>query len=119
MDLVIFEQNKPFVLETLGNGEFDYIEAVSEVFETDFFCFILFVPDNLKYEGSVKLLFDEHNHPIGLEQYKKMTEAQKSRCQWKRCYKMVTLLHTNRELEFFLFVALKVISGKDNECPVV
>jgi len=32
----------------------------------------LFVPDNPKYERSVKLLFDEHNHPIGLEQYKKM-----------------------------------------------
>jgi len=32
---------------------------------------------------------------------------------------MVTLLHTNRELGFFLFVALKVISGKDNECPVL
>jgi hypothetical protein len=40
MDLVIFEQNKPFVLEALGNGEFDYIEAASEVFETDFFRFI-------------------------------------------------------------------------------
>jgi len=40
MDLVIFEQNKPFVLEALGNGDFDYIEAASEVFETDFFRFI-------------------------------------------------------------------------------
>ena len=40
MDLVIFEQNKPLVLEALGNGEFDYIEAASEVFETDFFRFI-------------------------------------------------------------------------------
>src|SRR4030067_190717 len=40
MDLVIFEQNKPFVLEALGDGDFDYIEAASEVFETDFFRFI-------------------------------------------------------------------------------
>ena len=40
MELVIFEQNKPFVLEALGNGEFDYMEAASEVFEADFFCFI-------------------------------------------------------------------------------
>jgi hypothetical protein len=30
MELVIFEQNKPFVLEALGNGEFDYMEAASE-----------------------------------------------------------------------------------------
>ena len=40
MDLVIFEKNKPLVLEALGKGEFDYIEAGSEIFETDFFRFI-------------------------------------------------------------------------------
>jgi hypothetical protein len=71
----------------------------------------LFVPDNPHYEGSVKMRFDESNHPVTLEQYTSMTEAQKSRCQWKRCYKMVTLLHTNGKREFFVFVAVKVISG--------
>lgn len=40
MDLVIFEENKPFVLEALGNGDFDYVESASEVFETDFFRYI-------------------------------------------------------------------------------
>jgi hypothetical protein len=259
MDLVIFEDNKPLVLEALRNGEFDYIEAASEVFEADFFRFIkartfldelaetypmprkkeevpfwfyvasnlsmrlhgvhafdafpmvvrcggmlqafgpkagrkvvhpetrettvlcegfnqknhyeretpcdpdylrkvakdtdaqalmewfnrdvvrvfrrhrafdpegifigdgsyLFVPDNPNYEGSVKMRFDEHNHPVSLEQYNQMTEAQKGRCRWRRCYKMVTLLHTNRLREFFLFVAVKVVSGKDHECPVL
>jgi hypothetical protein len=259
MDLVIFEENKPFVLEALGNGEFDYMEAASEVFEADFFRFIkarayldelaqtypmprekeevpfwfyvasnlsmrlhgvhafdafpmvvrcggmlqafgpkagrkvvhpetrettvfcegfnkknhfdretpcdpdylrkvakdtdsgallewfnrdvvgvfrrrrvfdkeglfigdasyLFVPDNPNYEGSVKMLFDEDNHPVDLKQYKKMTEVQKVRCQWKRCYKMVTLLHTNPKREFFVFVAVKVISGNDHESPVL
>ena len=259
MELVIFEENKPLVLEALRNGEFDYIEAASEVFEADFFRFIkarafldelagtyptprkkeevpfwfyvasnlsmrlhgvhafhafplvvrsggmlqafgpkagrkvvhpetgemtivcegfnqknhydretpcdqdflrkvakdthaqalmkwfgedvvrafqgrhvfdregvfigdasyLFVPDNPRYEGSVKLLFDEHDHPVSQEQYHKMTDEQKSRCQWRRCYKMVTLLHTNRTLDFFLFVAVKVVSGKDHECPVL
>lgn len=79
----------------------------------------LFVPDNPNYEGAARLLFDEHNHPISLEQYKKMTDEQKVRCQWRRCYKMVTLLHTNRSLDFFLFVAVKVLSGKENECPVL
>lgn len=79
----------------------------------------LFVPDNPKYEGSVKMRFDEHNHPVTPEQYNKMTEAQKSRCQWKRCYKMVTLLHTNRKREFFVFVAVKVMSGKPHENPVL
>ena len=259
MDLVIFEENKPFVLEALGDGEFDYIEAASEVFEADFFRFIkarallgqlaesytmprkkeevpfwfyvasnlsmrlhgvhafdafpmvvrsggmlqafgpkagrkvvhpetgettvacegfnqknhydrqtpcdpdylrkvakdtdaealvgwfnrdvvrvfrkhrvfdkaglfigdasyLFVPDNPSYEGSVRMLFDEDNHPVDLEQYKKMTEEKKVRCQWKRCYKMVTLLHTNRRRDFYVFVAVKVISGKAHECPVL
>ena len=32
---------------------------------------------------------------------------------------MVMLLHTNRMRDFFLFVAVKVISGKDHECPVL
>jgi hypothetical protein len=259
MELVIFEQNKPFILEALGNGEFDYMEAASEVFEADFFRFIkarayldqlaetyptprkkqevpfwfyvasnlsmrlhgvhafdafpmvvrsggmlqafgpkagrkvvhpdtgemtvvcegfnqknhydretpcdpdylrklakdtdsaallqwfnrdvvgafrshrafdkeglfigdasyLFVPDNPNYEGSLKMHFDENNHPVSLEHYNQMSEAQKSRCQWKRCYKMVTLLHTNRNREFFVFVAVKVVSGNDHECPVL
>jgi len=259
MELVIFEQNKPFVLEALGNGEFDYMEAASEVFEADFFCFIkarslldelaasyptprkkeevpfwfyvasnlsmrlhgvhafdafpmvvrcggilqafgpragrkgvhpetgdttilcegfnqknhydretpcdldflrkvakdtdaqalmrwfagdgvrvfqrrrafdregvfigdasyLFVPDKPHDEGSVKLLFDEHDHPLSEEQYRKMRDDQKSHCQWRRCYKMVTLLHTNPTLEFFLFVAVKVVPGNDHECPVL
>ena len=29
MDLVIFEENKPFVLQALGNGEFDYMESAA------------------------------------------------------------------------------------------
>jgi hypothetical protein len=259
MDLVIFEQNKPFVLEALGDGDFDYIEAASEVFETDFFRFIkgkkildqlsqsypnprkkddvpvwlyvasnlsmrlhgvhffnrfpllvrsggmlnafgplagrkvshpdngdvtivcegfnkknhydrqtpcdqdflrkvakdtdaealgrwfcndvlgvfrnqrvfdkegifigdasyLFVPDNANYEGSVKLLFDEHNHPVGLEQYEELSDEAKIRCRWRRCYKMVTLLHTNRALEFFIFVAVRVVPGNEHECPIL
>ena len=259
MDLVIFEENKPFILHSFRDGEFDYMEAASEVFEADFFRFIkartlldelaetypkprkkedvpfwfyvasnlsmrlhgvhafdafplvvrsggmlqafgpqagrktihpetgdatifcegfnqknhydrqtpcdqdylrkvakdtdahalmrwfgedgvrvfqrrqafdregifigdasyLFVPDNPRYEGSVRLLFDEHNHPLSKEQYRKMTDEQKSHCQWRRCYKMVTLLHTNRTLDFFLFVAVRVVSGNDHECPVL
>lgn len=259
MDFVIFEENKSFILESFRNGNFDYIDAASEVFETDFFQFIeaksilqklaqtyptprrkedvplwfyvasnlsmrlhgvhsfnafpmvvrcggmlntfgpkagrkvihpdtgdvtitcegfnkknhydretpcdqdylrkmakdtdaqaltrwfcddvvrvfrsrrafhkegifigdasyLFVPDNPNYEGSVKLLFDENDHPITQKEHEKMTDEQKVRCQWRRCYKMVTLLHTNPTLDFFLFVAVKVVSGKDHECPVL
>jgi len=259
MDLVIFEENKPLVLQALGNGDFDYIESASEVYETDFFRFIkartildkladtyptprkkedvplwfyissnlsmrlhgvhsfnafpmvvrsggmlnafgpkagrkvihpdngdvtiacegfnnknyydretpcdqdflrkvskdtdadtlmrwfcadvvqifrrsrafdkegifigdasyLFVPDNPNYERSVKLLFDEHNHPISSKQYKKMPEEQKAHLKWRRCYKMVTLLHTNRAQDFYYFVAVKVVPGNDHECPIL
>ena len=40
MDLVIYEENRPLVLQALENGDFDYIEAAGEVFETDFFRYI-------------------------------------------------------------------------------
>ena len=76
----------------------------------------LFVPDNEHYEGSVKLLFDEHHHPVDGHT---LTPAQRARCQWKRCYKLVSLVHTNRSGDFFLYVALTVISGKAHECPVL
>jgi len=259
MDLVIFEENKPLILQALANGEFDYIESASEVFETEFFRFIkarailnklaetypsprkkeevplwfyvasnlsmrlhgahsfnafplvvrsggllnvlgpkgaqkvthpdtgdvtiacegfnqknhydreapcdqdflrklsrdteadalmrwfstdvaevfksqrafdkegifigdasyLFVPDNPNYEGSVKLLFDENDHPVSEEAYKKMTDDKKTRCQWRRCYKMVSLLHTNRTMDFFFFLALRVLPGNAHESPVL
>ena len=79
----------------------------------------LFVPDNLRYEDSVKLLFGEDGHPISQEQYRKLSDEQKSHCQWRRCYKMVTLLHTNAALDFFLFVAVRVLPGNDHESPVL
>jgi hypothetical protein len=259
MALVIYEQNKPFVLQALGNGDFDYIEAASEVFETDFFRFIkaksildklaqtyptprkkeevplwfyiasnlsmrlhgvhsfnafpmvvrsggmlnalgpkgarkvthpdsgditiacegfnqknhydrqtpcdqdflrklskdteanallrwfstdvplefrrrrafdkegifmgdgsyLFVPDSPNYEGSVKLLFDENDRPVSQEEYKRMSDERKLRCQLKRCYKMVSLLHTNRTMDFFLIVGLSILPGNAHECPVL
>jgi len=259
VDLVVFEENKPLVLEALENGEFDYIEAASEVFETEFFKYIgakeilaaaaetyptprkkqevplwlyiaseltmrlhgvnsynaypsvirtggmlnafspkigrktvhpdtkeitvacegfnrknhydrqtpcdsdflrklakntmeerlmwwfnvdisrifkthhafdkegifigdgsyLFVPDNTNYEGSECLLFDQHNHPVSQEDLRKMSTDEKVRCQWRRCYKMVTLLHTNAKLEYFLLVSVKIVSGKDHECPLL
>jgi hypothetical protein len=79
----------------------------------------LFVPDNPHYEGSVRLRFDEHNHPLSQKQYEEMTEAQKEHCQWRRCYKMVSLLHLSRNLDYFVVIAVAMISGKDHECPVL
>jgi hypothetical protein len=76
----------------------------------------LFVPDNEHYEGSVKMLFDEHNHPVD---GKKLTAERRARCQWKRCYKLVSLIHTHRGGDFFLYAAVAVVSGKTHECPVL
>ena len=76
----------------------------------------LAVPDNDRYEGSVRMLFDEHNHPVDS---KKLTAKERAHCQWKRCYKLVSLIHTNRAGEFFLYAGLEVTSGKDHECPIL
>jgi hypothetical protein len=76
----------------------------------------LFVPDNDKYEGSSRLLFDEHNHPVDS---KNLTPQQRARCRWRRCYKLVSLIHTNRHGEFFLYAGIEVAAGKDHECPIL
>jgi len=76
----------------------------------------LFVPDNSNYEGSSRLLFDEHNHPVDS---KDLTPQQRARCRWRRCYKLVSLIHTNRDGEFFLYAALEVTAGKDHESPIL
>ena len=79
----------------------------------------IFVPDNDNYEGSVKMLFDEHNHPVGKKQEQKMSAAQLKKCQWRRCYKMISLLHTDQKGDFFLYAGLRVVPGNVHECPVL
>lgn len=76
----------------------------------------LFVPDNPNYENSVRMLFDEHNHPVDS---KKITAEQRERCQWRRCYKMVSLVHTNRSGDYFLYAGLAVVTGHKHEGPVL
>lgn len=79
----------------------------------------IFVPDNENYEGSVKMLFDEHNHPVGKEQEKKMSAAQLKKCRWRRCYKMISLLHTDENGDFFLYAGMRIVPGNLHECPVL
>jgi len=76
----------------------------------------IFVPDNPNYQGSVVMLFDEHNHPVEKE---KLSVAQLKRCRYRRCYKWVELIHTNATGEFFFFVAMHLGSGKSHECPIL
>ena len=75
----------------------------------------VFVPDNKRYEDSVKLLFDEHNHPVD----SKKVDLRDKRYQWRRCYKVVSLIHVNRSLDLFLTVAARVVPGNKHECPIL
>jgi hypothetical protein len=79
----------------------------------------LFVPNNKNYEGSKRLLFDEHNHPVSKEEEKKMTPAQRQRCQWRRCYRAVFLLHCDRSGERFVIAGLRVLRADQAEGPAL
>lgn len=75
----------------------------------------LFVPDNERYEQSDRLWFDEHNHPVNPDQ----VDLRDQRYQQHRCYKLVSLIHVNRQQDFFLVVAARVVSGRRHECPIL
>jgi hypothetical protein len=75
----------------------------------------LFVPNNEAYEGSVVLLFDDHNHPVDPQK----VDLSDKRYHWERCYKMVSIIHINRALDYFVYVAVKLVSGNTHECPVL
>jgi hypothetical protein len=75
----------------------------------------LFVPDNAHYEQSDLLWFDEHNHPVEAGQ----VDLRDKRYQQHRCYKLVSLIHVNRKLDFFFVVAARVVSGRRHECPIL
>ena len=62
------------------------------------------------------MLFDEHNHPVDS---KKITAEQRAHCQWRRCYKMVSLVHTNRSGDYFLYAGLAVVAGNKHEGPIL
>jgi hypothetical protein len=38
--------------------------------------------DLVVFENNKPLLFDEHHHPVGKEQERQMTKAQRDRCRW-------------------------------------
>ncbi len=96
----IFKQHHAFDAEGIFIGDATY----------------LFVPNNPNYENSSLMLFDEDNRPVDAS---KLTAKERTRCTWKRCYKLVSLIHTNWSAEFFLYVGLVVTAGQDHEAPVL
>lgn len=79
----------------------------------------LFVPDNPRYEGSQRLLFDEHNHPVSKKQEQEMTKAQRARCRWRRHYKAVLLLHCDAAGERFVVVGVRVLRQGESEATAL
>lgn len=79
----------------------------------------LFVPDNQRYEGSQRLLFDEHNHPVSKKQEKALTAAQRDRCQWRRFYKVVLLMHCDEAGERFVVVGIRVLRVGESEATAL
>jgi Transposase DDE domain len=75
----------------------------------------LFVPDNEHYQQSDLLWFDEHNHPVNAAE----VDRSDQRYQQHRCYKLVSLIHVNRKLDFFFVVAARVVAGRRHECPIL
>jgi hypothetical protein len=79
----------------------------------------LFVPDNENYQGSMRLLFDEHNHPVSKKEEQEMTKAQRARCCWRRCYKAVFLLHCDAAGERFVVVGVRVLRANESEATAL
>jgi len=98
-----FKLHKAFDAEGIFSGDASY----------------LFVPDNPAYEGSVRMLFDENDHPLEAKSLASMDPRQAARCRWRRCYKMVSLLHTDRRHSFFMRAAMRIVPGNANECPIL
>jgi hypothetical protein len=89
----IFKQHHAFDPEGIFIGDASY----------------LFIPGNPRYENSSRLLFDEHDHPI---EAKNLTPEERKKYRWRSCYKLVSLLHTNRAGEFFLYAGLRVTGAR-------
>jgi len=79
----------------------------------------LFVPDNPNYEGSQRLKFDEHNHPVSKKQEDAMTSAQRARCRWRRFYKAVLLLHCDVAGERFVVAGVRVLRADESEATAL
>ena len=78
----------------------------------------VFVPDNDAYERSARLLFDEHGHPVESAKLSEMSPEAAARCQWRRCYKLVSLLYVDRSRDFCLRAAMRLVPGNEHECPI-
>lgn len=114
---------KPEALEEWFNCEAARLLKKHKLFDQETGVWIgdashVFVPDNDAYERSARMLFDEHGHPVESAKLSEMSPAAAARCQWRRCYKLVSLLYVDRPRDFFLRVGMRLVPGNQHECPV-
>ena len=64
MDLVVFENNKPYVIDEFREGRFDYVELASDVAETKFFQFLFGAQIVEKLGQSYPSPRDRHHVPL-------------------------------------------------------
>ena len=64
MDLIVFENNKPFVIDEFRKGRFDYVELASDVAETKFFQFLFGEQIVEKLGQSYPSPRDRHHVPL-------------------------------------------------------
>ncbi len=74
----------------------------------------LFVPDNERYENSCVLRFDKHNHPVDR---KELSEKELAQTRLRRCYRLVSLVHTNRRQDYAIYAGVRMGSGRLAEAP--
>lgn len=64
MDLVVFENDKPFVIDEFREGRFDYVELASDVAETKFFQFLFDQQTVQKLAQGYPSPRDRHHVPL-------------------------------------------------------
>jgi hypothetical protein len=114
---------EPEALESWFNGEVARLFKRHKLFDQQAGVWVgdasyVFVPDNDAYERSARMLFDEHGHPVESAKVSQMAPEAAARCQWRRCYKLVSLLYVDRPRDFFLRVAMRLVPGNEHECPI-
>jgi hypothetical protein len=61
------------------------------------------------------MLLDEHNHPVDAS---KLTAKERARCTWKRCYKLVSLIHNELGRRVFSMRGARHCRS-DHEAPLL
>jgi len=78
--------------------------------------YLFIPPNNYRYEQSSRLRFDPHGrHPITQEQFDALPLREQQQCQWRRCYRAVTLSPTTRAKDYSVRCGTNVLPGKAAE----